>query len=83
MRPTELSRICAAILGAATLGYTTSAAAYLDPGTGSIIVQGAIAAIAAAAFTLKLYWYKVKSFFTGRKADDTKRKGQDGKTTSE
>ena len=37
------------------------AMAYLDPGTGSIILQGAIAGIAAAGFTIKLHWYKPAS----------------------
>ncbi len=38
--------------------------AYLDPGTGSIILQGIIAAVAAAAVTGKLYWEKLKGFFS-------------------
>ncbi len=37
--------------------------AYIDPGTGSLIVQGVIGAIAAAGITLKLYWHKLKIFF--------------------
>ena len=39
------------------------AAAYLDPGTGSMILQGLIAAIAVAGFTIKTYWYKILAFF--------------------
>jgi hypothetical protein len=42
-----------------------SAWAYLDPGTGSLLVQGAIAAIAAGAFTVKTYWYRIIAFFRG------------------
>ena len=38
--------------------------AYIDPGTGSLLLQGLIAGIAAGAYTLKLYWYRVKSFFS-------------------
>jgi len=37
--------------------------AYLDPGTGSIILQMAIAGLLSALFTIKMYWYRVKSFF--------------------
>jgi len=33
--------------------------AYLDPGTGSVILQGAIAAIAGAAVVIKLYWHRL------------------------
>lgn len=44
-----------------------AAHAYLDPGTGSLILQGLIAGIAAAAVTLRLYWDKVKAFFSSNK----------------
>jgi hypothetical protein len=43
--------------------FPLTAFAYLDPGTGSIILQGLIAALAAAGFVMKAYWYKIKSFF--------------------
>jgi hypothetical protein len=49
--------------------HVGTAAAYLDPGTGSILLQGILALIAGAAFTLKLYWTKVKSFFAHEKAE--------------
>lgn len=42
---------------------TPSAHAYLDPGTGSMILQGIIAGIAVAGLTLKNYWYRVKAYF--------------------
>lgn len=38
--------------------------AYLDPGTGSMILQGVIAGIAIAWFTIKTYWYKFVSIFS-------------------
>ena len=42
-----------------SLFFTISSAhAYLDPGTGSIILQGLIGALAAIAVALKLYWHK-------------------------
>ena len=37
--------------------------AYIDPGTGSLILQGIIAGIAMGLYTIKMYWYKIKSFF--------------------
>ena len=36
---------------------------YIDPGTGSLILQGLIGAFAVAAVTLRGYWYRVKAFF--------------------
>jgi hypothetical protein len=47
---------------------SANANAYIDPGTGSLLLQGLIAGIAAGAYTLKLYWYRFKSFFS-RKDD--------------
>jgi hypothetical protein len=37
-----------------------SAYAYLDPGSGSILFQALIGALAGVAITLKIYWYKIK-----------------------
>ena len=45
------------------VAYSQQAAAYLDPGTGSIILQGIVAAAAVAGLTIKTYWYKIRSFF--------------------
>ena len=43
--------------------FSHQAAAYLDPGTGSMILQGIIAGIAVAGFTLKNYWYRIRAYF--------------------
>lgn len=40
-----------------------SAYAYLDPGTGSLILQMIIAGILSTLFAIKMYWYRLKSFF--------------------
>ena len=37
--------------------------AYLDPGTGSVIIQALIGVIAGVLITLKIYWYKLKEKF--------------------
>jgi len=37
--------------------------AYLDPGSGSFIFQLLLAALVGAAFLIKVYWTKIKSFF--------------------
>jgi len=42
---------------------SVNAYAYLDPGTGSIILQALIAAIALVGSYLGFYWRKVKDFF--------------------
>tara|TARA_B100001057_G_C22112242_1_gene667470 strand:- start:166 stop:330 length:165 start_codon:yes stop_codon:yes gene_type:complete len=47
--------------------FNTNAYAYLDPGLGSILLQGIIAAIAATSLTIKIYWQKIKTFFKKKK----------------
>ena len=51
------------LIALSPLAYTPEAHAYLDPGTGSLLLQGILAFIAGAAVTLRLYWGKFKSFF--------------------
>ena len=43
--------------------FTSSAHEYLDPGTGIIILQAIVGAIAAFFSTLYIFWEKVKIFF--------------------
>jgi len=43
--------------------------AYLDPGTGSFVIQAVVAGLAGAAVTLRLYWGKIKGLF-GSSASD-------------
>ena len=42
---------------------TNNVFAYLDPGTGSIILQAILGAIAAGFSYCVFYWNKVKNFF--------------------
>lgn len=43
--------------------------AYIDPGTGSMLVQSALAIIAVALVAGRSAWHKVKSFFSRRRDD--------------
>ena len=48
--------------------------AYIDPGTGSLIIQILLAALVGAGFATKIFWAKIKSFFSkvfGKKRDDS------------
>ena len=36
---------------------------YLDPGSGSVILQAILAAVLGAGIIIKLFWRKVKSLF--------------------
>ncbi len=42
------------------------AMAYIDPGTGSFVIQGIIAAVVGAGFVVKMYWHRIKLLFTGK-----------------
>ena len=42
---------------------TTKAHAYLDPGTGSIILQAIVGAFAAFFTSIYIFWNKVKNFY--------------------
>jgi hypothetical protein len=46
----------------------TEALAYLDPGSGSVLTSAIIGFFAAIAYTLRKYFYKLRSFFGGRPA---------------
>ncbi len=43
--------------------YPSTSYAYLDPGTGSILLQAILGAIAAGFMTINIWWQKFKSFF--------------------
>ena len=45
--------------------FIHDAFAYLDPGTGTIIIQVLIGAIVGIGITLKIYWYKLKEKVSG------------------
>ena len=58
--------ISALLLGA----MTSSAHAYLDPGTGSMILQIILGGVAGLALVGKLYWHKFLTLVRLRKPDD-------------
>ena len=51
------------------LAFPKQALAYLDPGTGSILIQVMIGTLAAALAVCKLYWRKITQIF--RKTEET------------
>jgi hypothetical protein len=63
-RVTE-SALLGAMLSAAMI---VPANAYLDPGTGSIVLQAVIGSIAAGLFVMRGYFYKVKAWMGGGNA---------------
>ena len=51
-----------------------NAYAYLDPGTGSIILQAILGAIAAGFSYCVFYWNKIKNFFKKNNSKKDKNK---------
>jgi len=41
------------------IGFIPDAHAYIDPGTGSAILQGVLGAIAALVLTARLWWHRL------------------------
>lgn len=60
----------------ALLSLAPSAQAYLDPGTGSLILSAIIGLLATIGLAIKTWWYKIKALF--RRA--APRSGDDGTT---
>jgi ribose/xylose/arabinose/galactoside ABC-type transport system permease subunit len=52
--------------------------AYLDPGSGSFILQLVLAAVLGGLFIIKGYWMKIKGLFTKKDSDPEIQKDQQG-----
>jgi hypothetical protein len=50
---------------------------YLDPGSGSMIIQLLIASVAAILVLVGASWGKIKSFLGGKKADEGSEEDED------
>ena len=48
----------------------SNAYAYIDPGTGSMLLTALVGALAATGTAISVYWSKVKSFFSKKKKND-------------
>ena len=54
----SVQQVCA--LGALLLALSPSAHAYLDPGSGSMLLQVILGGLAAVGVAAKLYWHRFK-----------------------
>ena len=45
--------------------------AYIDPGTGSIVLQALIATVVGAGIAVKLFWHRILKFLGLRKSTST------------
>ena len=71
------------IITSVLIVFSPQTFAYLDPGTGSMILQGLIAGIAVAGFTIKTYWYRILSFFGKDKQTSLLEEEEEGSSKKE
>lgn len=57
LRPLATGLVLACVL------LVETAAGYIDPGTGSYVLQIAIAFLVGLAFSVKVFWKKIVAFF--------------------
>jgi hypothetical protein len=57
--------LVAAVLFLLLFLFPARAEAYVDPGTGSYVLQLLIAGFLGALFALKVFWHKMIGFFKG------------------
>jgi len=56
------------LLAVALVALPSPAFAYIDPGAGSMFLQMILAAIVFGGVMLKMWWTRIKMFFTGKKS---------------
>ena len=61
------------------LGYSAQAHAYLDPGTGSMIISAVVGVFATLVLAIKTYWYKLVGLFRKRTGPAEGEAGAPGK----
>ncbi len=59
------------VLMLALLGYAPPSFAYLDPGTGSMIVSAIVGLIATVTLAIKTWWYRIRRFFRRAEPEST------------
>ena len=70
MTSRRLFPLIAWCVAAAALGSPAPALAYLDPTTGSMLLQLILGGVAGIAVAFKLFWHRFRSFLSPRKGDD-------------
>lgn len=62
MKPIKHAALLAAGVLVLLLGLPKPNYAYIDPGTGSYVIQILIAAFVSISFAIKIFWKKIKAF---------------------
>ncbi len=73
MAVTTPTKFIAVVLG---IAFASPSYAYLDPGTGSIILQSVLAGIAVAMGLLRFYWHRFKAFLANLVGSSSVQQGE-------
>lgn len=65
MQNQKLVRLSAGLAIAGLLALPASARAYIDPGTGSYVLQLALAGLLGLLFALRVFWNRTVNFVRG------------------
>ena len=60
-----------AVVAAGTLLFWNEAFAYIDPGTGSLILQWLVGMVLAGFAVLNIYWQRIKNFLSGKSGSNS------------
>lgn len=71
----HFERICLALL-LSFFSMQSEASAYLDPGTGSFVLQFIAATVVAVGFFARKFWNRITSFFIHKKPNSNDGKDQ-------
>jgi hypothetical protein len=74
MKGLKFAVLCLGIL----LFLTRPAHAYLDPGSGSMVLQLLLGGVAALGVVIKLFWHRILNIFGIRKEEDSNSKSSTG-----
>lgn len=59
---------------------STDAFAYIDPGTGTLLIQWLFGMAVASLAALRIHWYRAKTFISGKFRNDAVRENTEGET---
>jgi hypothetical protein len=76
-RPKLTCRLVPGVVAAACLMLSEASYAYVDPATGSMILQGLLAGIAIAIGVMRGYWERFRSFFSRSRQPANNESSQD------